>query len=123
MASQLRDALNARDMTTFRSLIAEDARWGEADLPDGRACFNRNDIIKTYKRLLDEGVTGTVVETMTGPSGVVCQIEIDWPESVPRHGSGGPVLYQIFTIKDGLVTRIGGTDDRDLAIEQISTSD
>ncbi len=120
MAAQIRDALNARDMTAFRALVAEDARWGEADLPDGRACFNRNDIIKTYKKLLNEGVTGTVVETITGPLGVVCQIEIDWPADVPRRGSGGPVLYQIFTINDGLVTRIGGTDDREMAVAAIA---
>ena len=116
LAERLRDALNARDMTAFRSLIAEDARWGDSDLPDGRACFNRNDIIATYKRLLHQGVTGTVVETITGPAGVACHIEIEWLDATDRR----PTLYQVFLVTDGLVTRINGMDDRELAIEQIS---
>jgi len=76
MAAQIRIALNARDMTAFRSLIAEGAQWGEAGPDDERTCHNRNEIIATYKRLLAEGVRGTVTETSTGPAGVVCCTEV-----------------------------------------------
>jgi hypothetical protein len=116
IAQRISSALNARDMTAFRSLIAEDAKWGEGDIGDGRACHNRNDIIKTYKRLLDQGVRGTVVETITGPAGIACHVEIEWPDDLPNRRDD---LYQVFLVRDGLVTRIEGMDDRDLAIEKV----
>jgi hypothetical protein len=118
LAQRISDALNARDMTAFRSLIAEDARWGEGDLTDERTCHNRGEIIATYKRLLAQGVRGTVVETMTGPAGVACHVEIEWPANAPNRR--GPSVYQVFLVRDGLIIRIQGMDDRDLAIAAIS---
>jgi ketosteroid isomerase-like protein len=118
IAARIRNALNARDMDAFRALIAEDARWGEGGPDDARTCHNRNDIIATYKRLLHQGVRGTVTETTTGPGGVVCLVEIEWPDDAPNRR--GPNLYQVFFVTDGLVTRIQGHDDRDLAIAVIS---
>jgi hypothetical protein len=118
IAARLRDALNARDMTAFRSLMAEDARWGEGGADDQRTCHNRDEIIANYKRLLDQGVRGTVVETMTGPGGVACLVELEWPDDTPNRR--GPTLYQVFLVRDGLVTRVHGMDDRDLAIAAIA---
>jgi len=116
IAQRISSALNASDMNALRSVIAEDAKWGEGDVGDGRACHNRNDIIKTYKRLRDQGVRGTVVETITGTAGVACHVEIEWPDRLPnRRGD----FYQVFLVRDGLVTRIEGMDDRDLAIEKV----
>jgi hypothetical protein len=80
LAARIRIALNARDMTAFRSLIAEGAQWGEGGPDDERTCHNRDEIIATYKRLLAEGVRGTVTETTTGPGGVVCSLEVEWPD-------------------------------------------
>jgi hypothetical protein len=119
VAARLRNALNARDMAAFRALIAEDAQWGEGGPDDARACHNRNEIIATYKRLLAQGVRGTVTETTTGPGGVACLVEIDWPDDAPNRR--GPTLYQVFLVSDGLVTRIQGHDDRDLALAAIAT--
>jgi len=119
IAARLRHALNTRDMDALRALIAADAIWGEGGPDDDRTCHNRNDIIATYKRLLDQGVSGTVTETMTGPGGVVCLIELDWPDGAPNRR--GPALYQVFLVPDGLVTRIQGHDDRDLALAAVSS--
>jgi hypothetical protein len=119
IAARIRNALNARDMDAFRALIAEDARWGDGGPDDARTCHNRNDILATYKRLLDQGVRGTVTETTTGPGGVVCLVEIEWPDDAPNRR--GPTQYQVFLVTDGLVTRIQGMDDRDLAVAAIST--
>jgi hypothetical protein len=118
VAARLKVALNARDMDAFRALIADDARWGEGGPDDPRTCQNRNEIIANYKRLLDQGVRGTVTETMTGPGGVVCHIEIEWPDAVPNQR--GPILYQVFLVRDGVVTHIKGMDDRELALETIA---
>ena len=118
MAEQIRVALNARDMTAFRSLIAEGARWGDGGPDDERTCHNRNEIIATYKRLLAQGVRGTVTETTTGPGGVVCTLEVEWPADAPNRR--GPTIYQAFMVSDGLVTRIVGHDDRERAVASIS---
>jgi hypothetical protein len=119
IAARIRIALNTRDMDALRALVAEDARWGEGGPDDTRTCHNRNDIIATYKRLLDQGVRGTVTETTTGPGGVACLVELDWPDDASSRR--GPTLFQVFLVTDGLVTRIEGHDDRDLAIAAIST--
>ncbi len=116
MAARLRVVLNARDMTAFRALIAEGARWGDGGPDDERTCQNRNEIIATYKRLLADGVRGTVTETTTGPRGVVCRMDIEWPEAHRR----GPTIYQAFFVTDGLVTRIVGHDEPDRAVASIS---
>jgi len=63
-------------------------------------------------------VRGTVTETTTGPYGVVCLVEIEWPDDAPNRR--GPTLYQVFLVANGLVTCIQGHDDRDLAIAAIS---
>jgi hypothetical protein len=117
IADQLRDALNTRDMTAFRALIAEGATWGDGGPDDERTCHNRNEIIATYKRLLASGVRGTVTETTTGPSGVACTLEVEWADSGDRRG---PTIHQAFFVADGLVTRIAGYDSRDLAVAAIS---
>jgi hypothetical protein len=118
IGARLRIALNARDMDAFRALIAEDATWGEGGPDDVRTCHHRNEIIANYKRLLDQGVRGTVTETIVGPGGVACLIEIEWPDDAPNRR--GPTLYQVFLVTDGRITHIQGHDDRDLAIAVIT---
>ena len=61
---------------------------------------------------------GTVTETTTGPSGVACLVEIDWPDDAPNRR--GPTLYQVFVVNEGLIIRIEGHDDRDLAFAAVS---
>jgi hypothetical protein len=117
-AVRIRNALNARDMDAFRALIAEDALWGDGGPADERTCHNRDAIIATYKQLLHQGVRGTVTQTTSGPGGVVCTVDIDWPADAPN--PRGSTLYQVFRVTDGLVTRIQGYDDLDLAVEAIS---
>jgi hypothetical protein len=118
MAARVRIALNARDMTAFGKLIAEDARWGEGGPDDARTCHNRNEIIANYQRLLDQGVRGTVTETTIGPGGVACLVEIEWPDDAPNRR--GPTLYQVFLVTDGLIRRIQGHDEREFALAAIS---
>jgi hypothetical protein len=117
LAARLRTSLNARDVDAFRSLVAEDACWGE-DPNHPRTCHNRNDIIATYKRLLDQGIDARVVDTTTGPGGVVCALEVQWPEGTLTER--GPTIYQSFLVVDGLVTRVQGHDDPDLALAAIA---
>jgi hypothetical protein len=119
LAVRVRNALNARDMDAFRMLVAEDARWGEGGPDDTRTCHNRDEIVATYERLLDQGVRGTVTETKTGPGGVVCLVELEWPDDAANRR--GPILYQVFLVTDGRITHIQGHDDRDLALAAVAT--
>jgi hypothetical protein len=118
LAARIRTSFNAHDMDSFRSLIAENATWGE-DPESPTTCHSRTDIVATYQRLLDQGVRGRVIETSTGPRGVACLLEVEWPD--PDHQERGPTFYQVFIVSDGLVTKIEGHDDRDLAFAAISS--
>ena len=117
-ATQLRTAFNARDIETFRGLLAEDARWGEdPDAPN--TCHNRAEIIAHVKRLLDEGVRASITETTTGPRGVACLLEVEWPD--PENAPPDRFrFYQVYVVTDGLVTEIQGHDDQDSALAAIS---
>jgi hypothetical protein len=118
IAQQLRTAFNARDIDTFRGLLAEDARWGEdPDAPN--TCHNRAEIVAHIKRLLDEGLRASIEQTTTGPRGVACLLEVEWPdpESAPP---GRDSFYQVYVVTDALVTEIQGHDDQDSALAAIS---
>lgn len=117
IAARIRTACNAHDMDAFRALISTDGTWGD-DMDSESACKNRDDIIRTYEQLLNEGVRGTVIETTTGPRGVACLVEVEWPD--PEDRDSDPRSYQVFLVADGLVTKIEGHDDRDAALVAIS---
>ena len=118
LAARLRTAFNARDIDTFRELLAEDARWGE-DPGAPNTCHNRAEVVAHFKRLLDEGVRASITETTTGPHGVACLMEVEWPdtENAPPDRSS---FYQVYVVTDGLVTEIHGHDDQDSALAAIS---
>jgi len=69
LAKGLQTAFNARDIDTLRSLLAEHATWGE-DPESANFCHDRNAVVARVKRLLDEGVRATIVETTPGPLGL-----------------------------------------------------
>jgi len=117
IGEQLRDAINIRDIDTFRSLLSPDATWGD-DPESDRYCHSRDQIIANYKRLLDDGVTGRVVETSTGPKGVACLLEVEWPD--PENQGRGPRFYQVFLVTDRLVVHIEGHDQESVAQAAIS---
>jgi hypothetical protein len=116
IATRIRVSFNARDMDNFRALLAENAKWGD-DSDDPRACHSRGDIIANYKRLLDSGVRGNVVETATGPKGVACLLEVEWPDPATARNAS---FYQVFLVSEGLVNRIEGQDTRDEALAAIN---
>jgi ketosteroid isomerase-like protein len=118
LATQLRTAFNARDIDTFRSLLAKDASWGE-DPEHETFCHDRNDIIANLKRLLDEGVQATIVETTTGPRGIAVRLDVKWPEPEDWR----PELqtaHQAYLVSDGLITEIHGHDDEESALAAIA---
>jgi hypothetical protein len=59
-----------------------------------------------------------VVETTTGPKGVACRLECEWPDP---HQGRGPELHQVFLVnEDGKISRIVGHDTEAQAHAAIS---
>lgn len=115
---QLRTAFNARDIDTFRGLLADDARWGD-DPNAPSSCHSRAEIVAQFKRLLADGVHTSITETTTGPRGIACLVEVQWPdpENAPLDRF---TFYQVYAVTDGLITEIQGHDDESSALAAIS---
>ncbi len=111
MAAQITDAFEARDIVSFGALLADDARWGDDDSPN--KCRSRRDVVATFERLLAEGVGGDVVETKTGPAGVLCRLRIRWPDPADRLRRD-EVLH-LYRVRDGQIVEIEPYDDRSAA--------
>ena len=118
LALRLQTAFNARDIDTLRSLLVEDATWGD-DPESEHFCHDRNAVIAHVKRLLDEGVQATIVETTTRPLGIAVRLHVDWPDSEDNRPELHTV-HQAYMVSDGLVTEIHGHDDEDSALAAIS---
>ena len=118
LALRLQRAFNTRDIDTLRSLLAENATWG--DDPEGESfCHDRNDVIAHVKQLLDDGVRATIVGTTTGPRGIAVRVQVDWPAPEDQRPELQAV-HQAYMVIDGLVTEIHGYDDHDSALAAIS---
>ncbi len=117
-ASRLRTAFNQRDIKALRTMLAENATWGED--PDGESfCRDRDAIIRNLQRLLAEGVRATIVDTTTGRRGIAAHVQVDWPD--PGTARQGRVdFYHVYLVAHGLVTEIHGHDDGDTALAAIS---
>jgi hypothetical protein len=118
LALRLQTAFNDGDIDSFRSMLAEDATWGED--PDGeRFCHDRDAIMRNFKRLLAEGVRATIVDTTTGPRGIAAHLEVDWPD--PNNARADRIdFFQVYVVAEGLITEIHGRDDQDSALEAIA---
>jgi ketosteroid isomerase-like protein len=108
MAGQVRAAFASGDLAAFGSLLADDARWGDADAPN--ACHSRADVVSTFESLVAAGVSGAVVETKTGRSGILCRLRIQWPETSP--GRGRSEVFHLYRVCDGRIVEIEPFDDR-----------
>ncbi len=118
LAARLGIAFNARDVGTFRELLAEDAIWGDdPNAPD--TCHNRAEIIAHIERLLNDGLSAEIMDTTTGPRGIAALLEVEWPD--PADARPDRIsFYQVYVVTDGLVTEIQGHDDQDSALAAIS---
>jgi hypothetical protein len=116
IAAEIQAAFASKDLSRFGVLLADDARWGDDDALN--KCRSRGDVIATFERLLAEGVDGGVIDTTTGPGGVMCQLRVDWPNPADR--SRGEVFFHVYLVRDGHITEIRRYDDRDSATEVLN---
>jgi hypothetical protein len=119
LAARTRRSFNAHDIDTMRSLMADDATWGED--PDGDSfCHDRDAIISNLERLLAEGIHAVIVDTTTGPRGIAAHIQVEWPDPATARADRDD-FFQVYVVTDGLITEIHGHDNRDSAMAAIST--
>ena len=116
IAAQLRGAFEARDMTAFGALLAEDALWGDDDAPNGAR--SRAEVVVTFQRLIAGGVAGEVADLQTGPAGVLCHLRIHWPD--PGRRPGRDEVFHLYRVHDGRIIEIRPYDDREVAETALS---
>ncbi len=118
IASELERAFAARDLEALGNLLADDARWGD----DGASnkCRNRQQVVATFARLLDEGADGGVDEVVVGANGVLCELHVEWPGAASR--SGRESFYHLYVVRDGKIVEIRRYDDRESAAVALGES-
>jgi ketosteroid isomerase-like protein len=118
LAEQVHQALDARDLDAFGSLLSDDVRWGTDDHP--RACRNRSDVLATFSRILAEGAEGEVAEIATGPRGILCGLAVSWPS--PEVHQDDRRLYHVYLTEGGRIVEIRRYDDRHSAAAAVGLS-
>lgn len=108
IAARVAAAFGQRDIESFGSLLADDARWGDDDAPN--KCRTRADVVATFERLLAEDVSGDVTETKIGRAGILCHLRIDWPAPADSHRRS-EVLH-LYRVRDGQIIEIEPYDDQ-----------
>jgi ketosteroid isomerase-like protein len=108
LAQRLSLALASRDLDALGALLSDHVTWGDVTHP--RGCRNRNDVVATFSRLIDFGVSGTVTEVATGPRGILVGLEVAWPDDSPRESDTN--IFQVYLVRDDKIVEIRPFDDR-----------
>ncbi|MCX5052014.1 hypothetical protein OG895_32630 [Streptomyces sp. NBC_00201] len=117
VTAQLRKALDTADCRLLAEVLHPNVRWNPPD-GGGTGCYTRSHVIRRCARLHALGLWAGVEETFTYPAAVVLGLRI--------HGAVPPadpqtVLYHVFDVTGGLITRITGYADRAEALEAAFT--
>lgn len=118
LADRIRAVYQAADLEAFGRLLAEDVRWGDDDHPN--RCRGRADVLNTFERGMDSGVTAEIVETRSGPGGVLCRLRVNRADPADR--PRGIDFVHVFLIRDGLISEIRRYDDMPNAVAAIEAA-
>lgn len=113
LADRPRRAYRDRDLDQLAPLLADDVLWGDVGHP--RGCRNRADVLATFSALMGEGVDGQITELEEGTEGLLCGLEVRWPED--SHRRRDPPLFHVYLVRGGLISEIRPYDDRAPAAE------
>jgi len=111
VARLLTEALETADAERFGSLLHPDVRWGGG--PAG--CHSRAQVVEWYQVLHAKGLRTRVIESAVRGYQVVLGLQVHRPAAVSRPAPP-PLVYQGFTVVDGLVVEIRGYEDRAAAL-------
>lgn len=113
LAERVRHALSTRDLDAFGALLSDDVTWGDVQHP--RGCRNRRDVLATFERVMDAGVTGDITELSTGARGILVGLEVHWPVGSPREDETS--LFHVYLVVDDQIVAIHRYDDRPSAAD------
>lgn len=108
IAEGLRRAYETRDLSLLAALLADDVRWGDVNHP--RGCRTRGDVLATFGALMADGVDGEIAELVEGDNGLLCRLEVHWPDPTARPDDRE--LFHKYLVRDGLIAEIQRYDDR-----------
>lgn len=117
VTAQLRKALGAADCRSLCEVLHPNVYWSP---PEGGAtgCHARSHVLSRCARLHALGLWAGVEETFTYPAAVVLALRI--------HGTVPPadpdrLVYHVFDVADGLITRMTGYSNRAQALDAAFT--
>ena len=111
MATQVRVALAASDVTAFSELLDPDVTWGA---PGARhpSCKNRKQVLAWYQRGREAGVQGSVFSVeVLDDSRLLVSMSVQGTDEAEERG-GVALRYQVLTVKNHKVVDIVGFDDK-----------
>lgn len=114
MASLVKQALMAEDLSAFSELLDPNVTWGA---PGARnpTCKNRNQVLAWYQRGRTAGVRGSVYEIEVLGDRLLVSMTIQGTENAQERG-GTALRFQVLTIRSGKVVDIVGFDEKAEAI-------
>lgn len=101
IAGKLLAALENRNLTAIGKLLSDDVRWGGDNHP--RKCRNRQDVIATFDRWLDQGIDGEIKSIVATSNGVLCKFRVKIPN---ENDNGFRTLYHLYKTTRGTITEI-----------------
>ena len=117
VTAHLREALEAADCRQLADVLHPNVHWAPPDGGDS-GCHARSHVLSRCSRLQALGLWVRVEESFTYPAAAVLGLRI--------HGTVPPaspesVVYQVFDVTGGLITRITGYADRAQALDAAFT--
>ena len=110
LAGQVRQALQAADLTAYADLLAPDVRWGPPGDPSP-PCQNRGQVLAWYQRGRDAGIRARVTETLVSGDRILVGLKVTGDQG----SDGDRDRWQVLTVRGGQITSIVGFDNRDEA--------
>ncbi len=111
IAATLRLAVTTRDPDALCSVLADDVRWGDDGFP--RSCRSRADVLRTLSEGMTRGLEADLGEVVAGQDGVLVGLRVRQPDDPPD--ALGRTLFQVYLVRDGLVSEIRPFDERPAA--------
>jgi len=110
LARQVRMALEAADLSSFRALLDPDVTWGA---PGARrpSCRNRDQVLTWYERGRQAGTRAEVGDISVVGDRILVSLTVRGSPAAEDRGGAG-LRWQVLTVRAGSIVDIVGFDDR-----------
>lgn len=110
LASQVRRAMAAEDVTTFAELLDPNVTWGA---PGARnpTCKNSDQVLRWYQQAQEAGVRCSVFDVDVLGDRLLVSMSVRGTEGA-RERSGTSLRFQVLAVREGRIVDIAGFDDK-----------